>query len=40
MTSEKSAEDVLFAFSVEPRHDRRRSGMGSLYFLLHIGPTP
>src|ERR1700681_472999 len=22
MTSEKSAEDVLFAFSVEPRHDR------------------
>jgi hypothetical protein len=23
MTSEKSAEDVLFAFSVEPRHDRQ-----------------
>lgn len=23
MTGEKSAEDVLFAFSVEPRHDRQ-----------------
>jgi hypothetical protein len=23
MTSEKSAEDILFAFSVEPRHDRQ-----------------